>query len=99
MTLEPTRIPSLVEDLEREIQQVDRLSDSTKEALRDAIQEIQSALAKESEGADAPTRIQESAEAGWADRLRSSVQDFESSHPTLAAAVERLLNALGQIGI
>lgn len=99
MPIEPSRIPSLVEDLERELQQVDSLSDTTKAALQDAIQEIQAALTRESPDAEVPIQIQETAETGWVDRLRNSVQDFEASHPTLAAAAERLLNALGQIGI
>ena len=99
MTIEPSRIPSLVEDLERELRQVDSLSEDAKAALHEAIGEIQSALKEESTSGEAPLKIQETAESGWADRLRRSVEDFEASHPTLAAATERLLNALGQIGI
>ena len=36
---------------------------------------------------------------GLGDRLRDATQHFEDSHPTLAAAVGRVINALSNLGI
>lgn len=36
---------------------------------------------------------------GLVDRLREAVEDFEGSHPTLAEAAGRVIDALAQLGI
>ena len=33
------------------------------------------------------------------DRLQSAAEDFEASHPSLSMAVDRIIHALGQLGI
>lgn len=97
MSEHANRIAELVQDLEQELHQVDSLSEDSQKALREAIDEIQTALkAQPSEGSEPPEGTQAS---DPSKSLNDVINEFEASHPALANAVSRLINALGQMGI
>lgn len=61
-----------------------------RELLRAVMDDIQRVLDIE-EGEEQPE--------GLVDRLRDAVEDFEESHPTLAEAAGRVIDALARMGI
>lgn len=61
-----------------------------RELLRAVMDDIQRVLDVE-EGDEQPE--------GLVDRLRDAVEDFEESHPTLAEAAGRVIDALARMGI
>lgn len=91
MSDQAKRIAELVHELEDELHQVDSLSEESQQALREAIGEIQTALKTQSPEADSAADATKS--------LGDVIHEFEASHPALANAVSRLINALGQMGI
>ena len=85
------QLRATVRELEQELAEVDSLDPATREVLSQAARDIQSAL-----GASAPERLKSP---GITARLRDAASDFETSHPTLAGVLERVIDALGQLGI
>jgi chromosome segregation ATPase len=85
------RLRTTVEELEGELRNLDSIDDETRSVLYEAIDEIQSALARR----DAAKLESNS----LGERLHRSVESFEESHPTLAGIVMRVADLLGQIGI
>ena len=83
------------------------------ERLRETLQELRAELAR-SDAGDAETResVQATAleidawlerpeppEESWSDRLRIGVARFEKEHPRLAATLQRVVDALSDLGI
>lgn len=84
-----------VRELERELTEVESLDADTRQALAQAAADIHAAL-----GQSAPAATDESLNApGVTQKLRDVAAEFESSHPTLAGVLERVIDALGQFGI
>lgn len=77
-------------DLQRELERVDSLDDTTRNQLADAMAEIAATLR-------AGKRTEQTA--GAETSLQDRLVDFEASHPQLAIAVSRILDGLGQLGI
>ena len=69
---------------------VESLGPEAREQLRVAMDDIQRVLDRAPED-DHPE--------GLVDRLREAVEDFEESHPTVAEAVGRVIDALARMGI
>jgi len=65
------------------------LDEQERVLLRDALQELEATL----EGAPSEEG------SSLADRLSELAQEFEESHPTLAATVGRVVDALANLGI
>ena len=89
----PERIEKLratIEELESELASLSEIDDETREVLKEAVSEIQTALKQ------TPSEIEHQS---LADHLKDAAEDFESSHPTLFGIVRRTIDALGQMGI
>lgn len=88
-------IISLIKQLEAKLAQSDELDSSTKDSLSKTLESIKAkmddSVSSETESDDEPHSI--------GDRLQEMVQNFESSHPDLAAALDRVITNLGQIGL
>lgn len=85
------KLQAAVQDLEQAIGEVDTLDPQAREALEQAARDIQQALAGATpSGSPAPS---------VAGRLQEAARQFETSHPTLAGVLERIVDALGQLGI
>ncbi len=85
------KLRNLIAELESELQQLEETDDEAKSLLRDASREIEEALQENApEGLETHSLI---------DRLKSSTEDFEATHPTISSVVGRLVDALGQMGI
>ncbi len=90
----PERISKLrqtIADLEAELAGLDSLDEETRNMLSEVSGEINAALGQEDASALEPDSLIE--------RLQQSAREFEAEYPTLAGALERLTNALGQMGI
>jgi hypothetical protein len=61
-----------------------------RELMRAVLDDIQRVLEAEERGAEPE---------GLMDRLRLAAEDFEESHPTLAEAAGRVIDALARMGI
>jgi len=90
----PQRIAKLqatIQELQAELASLDTVDDATRNALEDAVNEIEAALRKAEHA--------ELSESSLITRLRDSAEQFEASHPTLFGIVSRTIDALGQMGI
>lgn len=85
------KLRQTVSELESELAELSTIDAETRAVLDQAAAEIQSALKKQDTSDIEPSSI--------SDRLRLSLQEFEAEHPTFAGVLERLINALGQLGI
>lgn len=85
------QLRATVRELEQELSEVDSLDPATRQVLSQAAREIQAAL-----GANASAPL---STPGITQRLRDAAAEFESSHPTLSGVLERVVDALGQLGI
>ncbi|MCA9162109.1 MAG: DUF4404 family protein [Pirellulaceae bacterium] len=85
------RLRALVRELEAELERLDEIDPETRDVLREAASEIDDALAEQSPEQLRPRTLTE--------RLTETVESIEASHPTLAAVVNRMADALGQLGI
>lgn len=88
MPAEPERLKATVDELRRELADVDQLDPAVRSQLSAALHDIQTALA--SKGAPGESLLQ---------RLRDAAHDFEESHPALAGNVGSLIDALARMGI
>lgn len=101
-------------ELEAELAERDNLDDRTRRMLEEAAEEIENALAELPDGTDEDVRDpeREGGEAGTEEaefsvsesdsaraRLEKAIGQFETSHPTLYGLMNRLMDALGQMGI
>ena len=90
----PERLEKLrtaLNELERELAGLDELDSRTRSMLEEARHEIETALYKQD-----PAQIEH---VSLVDRLETAAQTFQVSHPTLAGVVQRMIDALGQLGI
>lgn len=86
-----TRLKTLLQDLESELQSLDSLDDESRAALESTLTELHGALGKQPPGAlERDSLIR---------RLREAEDDFQVSHPNLSGMVLRVIDALGQLGI
>ncbi|RIL05613.1 MAG: DUF4404 domain-containing protein [Proteobacteria bacterium] len=79
----------MLENLRAELNRAGDLDDSSRELLRVVENDIQQVLEREDEPHPE----------SFGDRLRETVDRFESSHPTLTEAVGRVLDQLAKMGI
>lgn len=90
----PERIDKLraaLDELEQELAALDSIDPETRAVLEEAAREIHAALAKEN--------AHEIEQQSLTQRLKNSVESFETSHPTLSRVVGRMIDVLGQMGI
>ena len=90
----PERIQELrrlLDELEEELRGIESLDDKSRLMLQEAAEEIQAALQKE----DVASIEHQTMSAG----LNDIISEFKSSHPTLYAVVNRMVDVLGQMGI
>lgn len=90
----PERIQELrrlLDELEEELHGIESLDDKSRLMLKEAAEEIQVALQKE----DVASIEHQTMSAG----LTDAISEFKSSHPTLYAVVNRMVDVLGQMGI
>ena len=85
------KLRETLNELEAELQSLESLDPETRAMLAEAATEIQAALHKE-DGDDLEHH-------SLTERLRDAVQEFEADHPTLAGVLNRVIDALGQMGI
>ena len=91
----PHRIETLREKL-AELQEVmstsESIDESTRQALQETIDEINTALEAEKEA-------EQLQELSPIESLQKAAKDFEESHPTLSGIIGGVIDALGQLGI
>lgn len=90
----PARLEKLraaLTELEQELSGLDALDAPTRAMLEEARHEIETALSKQD-----PAQIEH---VSLVDRLETAAETFQVSHPTLAGVVQRMIDALGQMGI
>ena len=87
------KLRTTIADLEQELSGLDTLDAESRALLEEAATEIQSALHKNDHAA-----LHTGSEP-VAERLADAARSFESSHPTLAGVVQKLIDALAQLGI
>ena len=85
------KIKTTITELENELRNLPSLDEETRQVLEDAVREIQTALGPEESGDLQQQSLME--------RLGSTTQEFEGSHPTLTGIISRLIDGLGQMGI
>ncbi len=77
------RVTALLKELRQVLESADDLDETSKEALRDAAEQIEETLEGET----------------TLDALRERIARFEGSHPTLTEAVRRVVDQLADMGI
>lgn len=85
------RLRQVLSELEQELSSLDTVDDETRAVLEEISHEIHDSLHPKKQQTLEPESVTE--------RLKVAVQKFEADHPTLAGAVTRLIDALGQMGI
>jgi hypothetical protein len=89
--MQPENLRATVAELERQLAESKSLDDESRQALEQAILEIRAALEAHETGIpESHTLI---------GRLRSAVERFEGSHPTLTGTMMRLIDGLSEMGI
>jgi predicted component of type VI protein secretion system len=81
----------MLEDLHAELQRTDAIDNRSRELLRSVLGDIEDLLAQKQKPGARPESIIE--------RLGQTVGVFETTHPTLTAAIGRVADALAGIGI
>jgi len=87
--MEKQRVSRLLEQLHEELSTADALDEGTVEKLREAVEEIEAALAN-SASMISPPLVQ---------RMRDALYHLPDSHPAVKNTVGRIADALSQIGI
>src|SRR5687768_958970 len=97
------RLRAAIADLERELAHLEASDPETRALLQTAAQDIGAALSKSTAISPASPPAVSSGEqqkvATSKNVLEEKVLEFEASHPKLSLALNRLIDALGQIGI
>lgn len=78
------RLRGILGELHQVLESAEDLDDSSRDALRGAVDEIQSAL---------------DADASQLAGLRERIERFEGSHPRLTEVVRRIVDQLSEMGI
>lgn len=86
------RLRHTLQELEAELSSLDSLDDETRQVLETALEDISVALRKT--GSTDPDHHD-----SVVHRLQEAAEGFETSHPTLFGVVQRMIDALGQMGI
>ena len=81
-----------LEQLHAELAKTDSVDDASREVLASLLGDIQQLL-------DRSGKERSHEHHGLVDRLRDATRQFEESHPTLAAAVGRVMDTLSNMGI
>ena len=81
-----------LEHLQSELASTETVDDSSRELLGEVLGDIQTLL-------DRSSQDQSQEPEGLVERLRDATRQFEETHPTLAAAVGRVMDALSNLGI
>ena len=85
------KLKALLEELQQELQDGEPLDEEARSKLKQTADEIQEALRQEN--------VSDMEHQTLSDGLSDAVSEFESSHPTLYAVVNRMVDVLGQMGI
>jgi hypothetical protein len=88
MSAEPERLKATLDELRRELADVEELEPALRSQLSAALHDIQSALA--AKGPPGESLMQ---------RLRDAARDFEESHPALAGNLGSFIDTLARTGI
>jgi predicted component of type VI protein secretion system len=81
-----------LEELHAELASTESVDDRSRELIARVLDDVQALL-------DRAEPAAEDEPEGLVDRLRDATRHFEESHPTLAAAVGRVVDALSNLGI
>ena len=81
-----------LERLHDEIEETKFVDANDEQLLRDLLADITRLL-------DAATERREAEEESIGERLSEAIQRFEKSHPTLAANIERVIDAFGRLAV
>ncbi len=84
-------LSELLKQLHQELALTDQLDPDQVDQLRDAVSEIEDAIARE--------EVDEEATPPIVQRLRDAAEEFEQSHPALTNTIGRVADALSQLGI
>lgn len=82
------RLEQLLQQLNKEIGELDDSNLEEKQRLETLISEIEAALAQD-----------EAEHAGLLDGLRAKLVEMDSEHPTASGVIRRLMQVLGDMGI
>jgi hypothetical protein len=88
MSATPVRLQATLDELQRQLAEVDQLDPVLHSQLSAALHEIQTTLAMK--GPPGESLLQ---------RLREAAHDFEESHPALAGSLGSFIDTLGRGGI
>ena len=86
-----SKLKSLIQELEQELSKLDTQDEEANELLQQASEEIDQAIHRDDPHSWSSSQV--------ADQLKGRLEEFESRHPTMTAVVNRIAEALGQLGI
>ena len=89
--MDKNRLNQLLTELHAELGSADTVDDSSKDLLRQAMDDIDQAVGADKPEADTPHPVR--------GQLEKSAVEFEADHPRLAGILSRIVDALGQMGI
>ena len=92
--MDKDKLNQLLTELHEELGSADTVDASSKELLRQAVDDINQAV-----GAVVQDDITVPAPHPVREQLEKSAVDFEADHPRLAAILSRIVDTLGQMGI
>lgn len=88
MSATPARLQATLDELHRQLAEVDHLDPAAHSQLSAALHDIQATLAVKGPPGESLLR-----------RLREAAHDFEESHPALAGSIGSFIDTLGRGGI
>ena len=86
------RLRERLDELHGELSQTKSVDAESREALVDLLDDIRELLERDDEGTSEPRD-------SLSQRLSATTHDFEESHPKLAEALGRVVDALANLGI
>lgn len=85
------KLKEIVQELEAELESLETVDAESRALLEEALKDLRTALGKtDTESLHAESMIE---------RLRTTEEGFQVSHPTISGLVMRTINALAQLGI
>ncbi len=94
--MEKKRLIDSLEELHDELNRSEAVHEHTRELLGSVIHDARELLAESGDAREAESTADQPA---LSERLRDATRSFEESHPALAAAVGRVMDALSNLGI
>jgi hypothetical protein len=88
MSTQPDRLKATLDELHRQLAEVEQLDPGLRSQLSAALHDIQTTLAVKGPAGESVMQ-----------RLRDAAHDFEESHPALAGNIGSLIDTLGRTGI